>query len=84
MSESVTPAAALAGTEPDPIAPPAGDARSAVMRAVDAMVAFLRADPMADDEAIVRHLIDKGLPEPQATKLIQFVPMRTSWPPTRP
>src|SRR4051812_24217388 len=47
----------------------------ALLAGVDAMVAFLRADPTADDEGIVRHLIDKGLSEPQATKLVQFVPI---------
>lgn len=42
---------------------------------VDAMVGFLQADPMADDDAIFRHLIENGLSEQQATKLIQFTPI---------
>ena len=43
---------------------------------VDAMVAFLHADPTADDEAIVQHLTDDGLSEQQATKLVQLTDSR--------
>jgi hypothetical protein len=42
---------------------------------VDAMVDFLRADPTADDEAIIRRLTDHGLSAQQATKLVQFAPI---------
>jgi len=47
-----------------------------VLRAgVDAMVAFLRADSDADDDAIVQHLSANGFSERQAVKLVQFLPI---------
>jgi hypothetical protein len=42
---------------------------------VNAMVVFLQANPMADDDAIVRYLSDCGVAKARATKLVQFLPI---------
>jgi hypothetical protein len=65
-------AASRGGGPGGPLPPPAG---SVLRGGVDAMVAFLRANPTAEDDAIVRHLTGNGLAEQQAAKLVQFVPI---------
>lgn len=56
---------------------PTGDTSidPALRAGVEELAQFLRAEPMADDEALERRLIDLGLSEPQAAKLIVFAPI---------
>jgi hypothetical protein len=49
--------------------------RPALRKGVDAIAVFLRANPAADDNAVIRHLTTAGLSERDATKLVQFVPI---------
>ncbi len=55
--------------------PPRFPVDATLRRGVDAMIDFLRADPTADDHAIVLHLTSRGMSQLQATKLVQFVPI---------
>jgi len=47
----------------------------ALRSGVDVMVAFVQTSPETDDDGMVRYLTERGVPEPQATKLVQFVPI---------